>query len=108
MGMLNVMGRRAGQLVSFIWRILPWMLRVIWDIAKTSYDCFVSTFRGWPITARKKATEWRRKVMERRIITQDYDQEIWWIFYILAYVTLVFGWLAPPFLTVWLVVRVLY
>ena len=108
MDFLNVVGRRAGKLVSFVWRVLPWILFVVWDLVKTSYDSLVSTFRGWPIMARKKATEWRRKVMERRIFTQDLNQEVWWIFYVLAYATLVFGWLAPPFLTVWLVVRILY
>lgn len=106
MGMLDVLGRRAGKFVSFVWKILPWTLQVIWDAATDIYEDLKRTFRGWHSTAREKATEWRRKVMEKRIITQDYDTLVWRIFYIVTYASLVAGWLLPPFIVVWIIRRI--
>lgn len=103
--MLNVLGKRAGKFVSLVWRLLPWTLRVVCDVAKGVYDALLATFRSWIPTAEQKATEWRRKVLESKIITQDYGTQVWWTFYILALATLVAGWLLPPLALVWIVTR---
>lgn len=106
MGLLNFVGRRAGKLVSFVWRILPTSLQLVWDVINLVYQNLLATIREWPTTARRKATEWRRKLMEQGIITQDYDVQVWWIFYILAYITLVAGWMIPPLVVMWFVGRI--
>jgi hypothetical protein len=106
-GVLNVLGRRAGKFVSFLWRLLPWALKIVCDVTKDVYNALFDSFRSWSPTARQKATEWRRKALESRTITQDYGTHIWWILYILAYVTFFAGWLLPPLLVVWLVLRLI-
>lgn len=106
MGMFDLLGRRTGKLVSFVWRIFPWTLKIVWDVARDTYQNLKHTFCGWNITANTKATKWRRKVMEKKIITQDYDTHILRIFYIVAYLSLIAGWLLPPFIAVWIIKRI--
>ena len=88
--------------MSFVWKILPWLLKIVWDVAREVLQDLKFTFLGWHTTAKTKSIEWRRKVMEERIITQDHDKLVKWIFYVLVYATLVASWILPPLIAVWI------
>ena len=106
MDLFNVLGRLIGERVRFIWNFLPLAVECLGEEIGGLFIKTITVFHQWSPEARRLATKWRRKAMESRLITLEYGTQVWWAFYLLAYVSYVTGWLLPPLLVVWIVSRI--
>jgi hypothetical protein len=91
------------QAVIFAVRIsTPWVLRVMWATIKFSLIALASIWSGIPSAADKIATEWQRRAIYAGYPTV-WDRQIYFVFYVIALMTIFTGWVILSFITVFIV-----
>lgn len=103
MDLLKLLGRVIGLFLRFVWRILPYALRLAVEIIKVMGITLIANFRGWQETANEMADLWTDQVLKEKTFVINYDKYIRLVFRIWAYLIIITGWILLSYLTVFIV-----
>ena len=104
MGLFGFLGRIAGIVFKFLWAIIPIAVRLIWAVLRIVAISLIAMFKGWLPTARDMADHWASELMKTGLLPIiPFDKYVWWVFYCLAFATLIIGWVITAYLTVFIV-----
>jgi hypothetical protein len=102
MGLFVFLGKVIGKLIRFIRAVLPYAARIAWEALKLAILSLIATFSNWPRTAQLLANRWTKDYMATGILPHIFEQHVWWTFYLVAWTSLILGWIIASFLTVWI------
>ncbi len=101
--------RRLGDWLFALWismrisvMVLPALWHVIWGALAFVGSTLLLFWSGTPQKVRAIATEWQKKAHDAGV-PGTWDPTVYWVLYIAAFVTMIFGWIVCSYLTVWLV-----
>ena len=95
---------RLLQLVSRAVRlVIPWIQRQLLGLFVFFTTVTFGIFGNVPRTLRNIASEWRNRTQKQMSGVTEYDQILYWLFYVLALGMVVVGWVSLSWLTMFLV-----
>ena len=103
MDLFKLLGRVIGLFLRFVWRILPYVLMLAYEIIKLTTVTLIANFRGWQRTANDLADEWTDRIIKNKIFPINYDIYLKPVFLVWAYLTIIVGWVFLSYLTVFIV-----
>lgn len=87
--------------------VLPWVLRSIWFTMTLCSLSVVSLWVGVPTATRRIANQWVDRAVAVGFPTA-YDYILYYFVAVVAFFTILAGWIVTSFVTVWLVRIVFY
>jgi hypothetical protein len=97
------MARLIGSVLQFLWKITPWVLRLVWDALVVVLTTLQAIFQGVLPQCEKMATYWTQEVIRSGDLLNIWAKYIYPIMYFFALLTLLVGW----GIHAWLVVKII-
>jgi hypothetical protein len=97
------MARVIGRFFLILWKLTPWILKLVWDVLNVVLRTLQNLIQGVHPQAEKIATRWTREVIQSRDLPNIWATRIYTIFYGLVIFSFVGFWI----LHAWLILRIL-
>jgi len=96
------------RIISLGWLAIrlatPWIVRVFLVTVMSCLTALAGFWIGVPAAVDKIANEWLDRAVLAGFPTQ-WDRYLYWVLRVLAFLTIVFGWIVLSFITVFIVKR---
>jgi hypothetical protein len=96
--------RRVGNIVGWV---MPYIARMLWVMLVSSAMCITFFSKGVNEECEKIALEWTRRTVTERAGLSAYEAELLSIYAMLAWLSVLVGWITLSYVTVWLLPRLL-
>jgi hypothetical protein len=88
--------------ISAVKQALPWVWKAFVFTLQLVILTVAAVWSGIPLSARKIANDWSNEAFFAGFPTQ-WDRQLYYVLLVLAYITILAGWVVLSFTTVWIV-----
>jgi hypothetical protein len=100
------MGRIIRWLFIFLRIVTPWVIKFVLFVGKLIIAAVLAFWTGVPVAVDRIVKEWMQRAWDAHVQT-EYGDLLHWIFTIVAYGMIFFGWIGLAYLTVFLADRLI-